>query len=96
MLIFKQKIANNFDKAANSYEHAATVQKMSSTILIDQLYQFEPNLDPKFILDLGTGTGFTTEILYQNYPKASFTLNDISRHMLYNAKNKFKQLSNFK
>lgn len=48
------------------------------------------------ILDVGAGTGLLSEFLMERYPKASFTLIDISERMLDIAKNRFGSSSNIK
>lgn len=55
------------------------------------------NLKPQAskIVDLGVGTGLLTQELYKLYPKAKFTLIDVSEEMLEVAKQRFKGLENF-
>jgi len=48
------------------------------------------------ILDIGAGTGLLSAFLMKRYPKASFTLIDISEKMLDMAKNRFGNHSNVK
>lgn len=47
------------------------------------------------VLDLGAGTGLLTHFLYQKYPKANYTLVDISEDMLEIAKSRFDGQANF-
>ncbi|MDR2962594.1 MAG: class I SAM-dependent methyltransferase [Bacteroidales bacterium] len=47
------------------------------------------------VLDLGAGTGILTKRLYDEYPKAEFSLVDISEKMLEVARQRFSGLENF-
>ena len=47
------------------------------------------------IVDLGAGTGILTKIIYEMYPNANYTLIDISKNMLKNAKERFNGMNNF-
>lgn len=47
------------------------------------------------IIDLGAGTGLLTQELYKLYPKANFTLINISEEMLQVARQRFRGLDNF-
>ena len=49
----------------------------------------------KKILDLGAGTGLLSQYLYEFFPKAKYTLVDISDKMLSIAKGRFHHLPNF-
>jgi len=51
--------------------------------------------DPK-ILDIGSGTGLFSSIVLQKYPKAEFTLIDLSDKMLKVASERFKGNLNFR
>lgn len=48
------------------------------------------------ILDIGAGTGLLSGFLMERYPKASFTLIDLSEKMLEIAKDRFRSSSNVK
>jgi tRNA (cmo5U34)-methyltransferase len=48
------------------------------------------------ILDIGAGTGLLSGFLMEKYPKASFTLIDLSEKMLDIAKDRFRSNSNIK
>ncbi len=47
------------------------------------------------ILDIGSGTGLYASLLYEKYPRANFTLIDLSEKMLSVAKERFAGLDNF-
>lgn len=84
------KIKNNFDKAAFSYDQYAHIQKNAASTLVAWL----KDISPKSILDIGSGTGFVIESLIEMFPNSLYTLNDIAPKMLKQAKEKFKNASN--
>ena len=51
--------------------------------------------DFKRVADLGAGTGLLTQSLYELYPKADYTLIDLSNEMLDVARQRFAGLPNF-
>ena len=53
--INKQKIRRAFDRAANSYDDAAVLQKEVCSRLLEKLEYI--TLSPQMILDAGVGTG---------------------------------------
>ncbi|MDR3046468.1 MAG: methyltransferase domain-containing protein [Bacteroidales bacterium] len=75
-----------FEKSAETYDDHAIVQKLSSDYLADICSKFIKN--PKDILDIGCGTGFTTIALQEYYTDAEYTLCDISEKMVEIAKRK--------
>ena len=84
-------------------ENAEKYDKIRKLIIpcFDDLYNITKNLansqkDKPRVLDLGAGTGLLTKYLFEKYPKAEFTLIDISEEMLKLAKNRFQGYSNFK
>ena len=84
-------------------ENAEKYDKIRKLIIpcFDDLYNITKNLanskkDKPHILDLGAGTGLLTKYLFEKYPKAEFTLIDISEEMLKLAKNRFQRYNNFK
>lgn len=48
------------------------------------------------ILDVGSGTGLFTSIVFEKYPQAEFTLIDLSDKMLKVAEERFSNFTNFK
>ena len=86
-----------FDEVAENYDK----QRRSLIPCFDDFYGTITNLatsqknDP-IILDIGAGTGLVSDFLFKKFPKASFTLIDISDEMLILAKHRFKHNSNFK
>jgi malonyl-CoA O-methyltransferase len=90
----KQKIIRNFSRASNSYDEAAYIQRECAKILVSNLSEYY-DFYPDSILDIGTGTGYIPEILLKTFPKAEYTLNDISSSMIEFNKAKFELYKNF-
>ncbi len=89
------QIKRKFNEAANKYD----AQRKIFIPFLQDYYESGVNFlalqDYKNILDLGAGTGLLTKILFDRFPKANFTLVDISEEMLNRAKNRFAGHSNF-
>ncbi len=83
--INKIALAQQFGRAASTYEDAAVLQKEVGFRLIDRLLGL--NLKPKTILDLGSGTGFFTQHLQQHFPRAKVFSLDIAEGMIRYSKN---------
>lgn len=87
-------IAKLFDEAAESYD--ATRKKYIPCIadfygvLVEQI-PFSSN-DQFSVLDLGAGTGLLTSMIRGAFPRASFTLADVSPEMLEKAKVRFRDV----
>lgn len=76
----------SFDKAASSYDEASVLQKEMAHRLVSRLDWM--NLDVKRILDLGSGTGYVSQLLRARYPKAQIISLDIAPNMLIYARSK--------
>lgn len=76
----KQQIKNAFNKAAITYDQHSQLQKEVALRLAEQFELFKIN--PKTILDLGSGTGQLSELLKNNYPKAKMIQSDLAESML--------------
>jgi malonyl-ACP O-methyltransferase BioC len=83
----KKKVKAAFDGAACTYDLVAEVQTLSSMHLAQLT---EALVTPQTILDIGCGTGVTTAMLQQEYPRASYTLCDISSNMIRVAQRRVK------
>lgn len=72
----KNNIRKNFEKSLSSYNEAAIVQNSLSRNLVDLL----KNKRKKFssILELGSGAGFLSDLLYKTYKPQKFLLMDMS------------------
>jgi malonyl-CoA O-methyltransferase len=88
-----KQIQTRFNKASKSYDDVAWVQKDAAEFLVDKLLKYQ-NFIPQTVLDVGTGTGYITELLLEKFPKSSFYLNDIATEMLEVCKAKFAKTQN--
>lgn len=75
-----KKIKQSFNKAAQSYDAAAHVQKEAAELLFERLAFF--NIEPTCILDMGAGTGFITQQLADHFSGAHVIASDIAINML--------------
>lgn len=82
----KTEICNSFNHHATEYEQAAKVQYEIGERLFERLQYLKIN--PRFVLDLGSGTGQLTERLKKVYPDALVVGIDIAFEMLMQARTK--------
>ena len=78
-----------FDKAANSYDDYAVLQRSVADELLDTLTLF--TIKPSRIADLGSGTGYSAPAIAKLFPKAKLILCDISESMLKVARAKSRR-----
>ncbi|MCB1637581.1 MAG: methyltransferase domain-containing protein, partial [Thiothrix sp.] len=64
----KARTRRGFERAADTYDAAAVLQREIGTRLLERLDYMR--LEPERVLDLGCGTGFVTEKLLSRYKKA--------------------------
>ena len=76
----KSKTRRSFERAAESYDGAAVVQRRMADELLDRLELLK--LSPARILDAGCGTGYALPGLMRRYPGAEFILLDFASPML--------------
>jgi len=91
--IDKQWIEKSFSNAAETYDEVAVLQKEVANRLVERLELVQ--LKPDVILDVGSGTGFCSQLLAQRYKKASLVSLDLSYKMLFQTRKKegfFKRL----
>lgn len=86
MMALSKEICNAFNQHALSYEKAALVQHEIGQRLFERLELIK--MDPKWILDLGCGTGIFSKVLKKKYPKAAIVGLDLAYGMLCEAKKK--------
>lgn len=82
--ISKQKIRRAFDRASNSYDDAAVLQKEVCIRLLEKLDYIK--LSPHTILDAGVGTGEAVTPLMKRYKKSRLVALDLSERMLAKAR----------
>lgn len=85
----KQRVAAAFGAAANSYDDVALLQRQTADELLDRLTLIK--IQPKTIVDLGTGTGRNLPLLKQHYPAANIIAVDIAPAMLHKARSRMRQ-----
>ncbi|MCK5918765.1 MAG: malonyl-ACP O-methyltransferase BioC [Cocleimonas sp.] len=76
----KATVRNSFERAANSYDAAAVLQREVASRLLERLDYIK--LQPSRALDLGCGTGTVTADLLKRYPKAQTVALDLALNML--------------
>ncbi len=76
----KKRVRSNFDRAADSYDNAAVLQREVADRLLERLDYV--TLKPGTILDVGAGTGYIADGLRQRYKKARIIEMDLSVNML--------------
>ncbi len=81
---FSEEVCNAFQRQAAEYEAAARVQREIGEQLFERLNYLK--IEPRYILDLGCGTGFFSARLKKKYPKAVVVSLDIAHGMLLEAK----------
>jgi len=80
----KRAARRAFDRAAQSYDDAAVLQREIGARLLEQL---EPiRIEPRRILDVGCGTGMHLDPLARRYPAAQVVGLDFSAAMLARAR----------
>jgi malonyl-CoA O-methyltransferase len=79
-LLDKVKVRNSFERAADSYDAAAVLQREVASRLLERLDYIR--LQPNSVLDLGCGTGAVTADLLKRYPKAQIIALDLALNML--------------
>ncbi len=73
-MIDKQKVAKHFNRAVESYDAAAIVQRDMAQRLLSLLPE---DFEAHHILEIGCGTGLLTTLLSQRFAAARFTVNDL-------------------
>jgi len=85
-----KRIAQSFDRAAQGYDGAASVQSEVASYLVQKAARVMRA--PKNILDIGCGTGFVAKAAAQQWPGAALTAVDAAPSMLKEAKWKIPHL----
>lgn len=80
------QIAKSFNKIASVYDQVALLPHEVARRLVERLNYIK--LQPQTIIDLGSGTGFCTQLIQQQYPDATLLAMDLSIEMLSFAKKK--------
>ena len=80
MQTLKGKIRHSFDNAAQTYDSVAPLQEEVARRMMGNLEFFKVN--PKKILDLGSGTGLSRKLFAEKFPRAETFEIDIAFNML--------------
>ena len=78
-MLDKKTVRHHFERAADSYDAAAVLQKEVASRLVERLDYIKIN--PGRVLDVGSGTGFVTADVLKRYPKAQVLALDIAHGM---------------
>jgi malonyl-CoA O-methyltransferase len=73
------RVAHRFNRAANTYDAHASVQRSLGQRLLSL---YGRTNSPRRILELGCGTGLFSEMLWQRFPKSELVCTDIAPNML--------------
>lgn len=82
--LLKKDIKRSFNKAAKTYDEAAFLQREVADRLLERLEYIR--IKPKIILDIGSGTGYSTIRLEKRFKKAKVVAFDIAEKMLEKSK----------
>lgn len=74
----KRLVAQAFSRAAQTYDSVAWLQREVASRLLQQL----PAMQPRVVLDLGSGTGYASAALRGRYPQAQLISLDLAEGML--------------
>jgi malonyl-CoA O-methyltransferase len=88
--IDKKKLRHYFNKAAMLYDQHSSIQQQSGLTLIEQIKKYRTSIHQ--IIDLGCGTGSTTEKLAQAFHYQIFYAIDIADQLLDHAKSRLLPL----
>jgi len=81
---FKERVARSFSLAADSYDCAAQLQRRVGSMLLEMV----PNIGYQKVLDLGSGTGYYSRKLMQDYSIDTLVGLDLAEGMsAYSSKN---------
>jgi malonyl-CoA O-methyltransferase len=83
-IIDKRQVRKSFERAAASYDQAATLQRKVMNRMLSRLDYIE--YKPRFIIDAGSGTGYGTRQLASRYPDARVIALDIAPAMHVHAR----------
>ena len=80
LLLDKRQVRRAFERAAARYEGAAVLQHEVCRRMLDRLAYI--NVEPKAILDAGSGTGNAHGVLTRRYPRVPIVALDLALGML--------------
>ena len=80
----KRDVRRSFDAAAVSYDEHAFLQREIADRLFERMEYIK--LEPAHMIDLGSGTGYSSRKLRARFPQAALTSLDLAPAMLHTAK----------
>lgn len=86
LILTKHDISQSFNHAADTYDQAAFFQREVADRLLERLDYIR--IDPRLILDLGAGTGYSSVQLEKRYKKAKVIVFDLAENMLIKGRTK--------
>ncbi len=86
----KTAVINTFNHAATTYDSAALIAREVAHRLDERLDLMR--IQPRLILDLGAGTGYSSELLAKRYPGAQIVAVDFAERMLKQAHQSYSAL----
>lgn len=89
IMLNKKNITQTFNRIASVYDDVAVLQREVGQRMFERLKLMR--LEPKTILDLGSGTGFFSTLLAQQYSDAEIYLIDVASQMLDVSKINFEK-----
>jgi malonyl-ACP O-methyltransferase BioC len=95
MSFWKDQINQAFGNASEDYARNAKLQRVTATELAQRIATY-PILPTARVLEIGCGTGFLTQTLYEMYPGADWTITDISSDMLASCQRVFGNAENLR
>ncbi len=88
---YKQQLRASFEAAVDSYDAAAQIQREIGSRLFERLDLLK--IEPKMVLDIGSGTGVFTRQLAEHYRKSRVVALDIAHSMVSRSREQFSYLS---
>jgi malonyl-CoA O-methyltransferase len=83
----KQIVTRNFNASAATYNDVAVLQQTVAEQIAERLNLFK--IEPRMILDLGSGTGFGSRLLKKCYRHSTIIQTDLACNMLKRARQSF-------
>lgn len=84
----KRRLRASFERAAESYDGAAVLQREIADRLIARLDVVK--LKPRVVVDAGCGTGYGTALLKRRYPRARLMALDLAQAMAARARSRLR------